>query len=535
MLKKIRTILGMTKDVRSQSISMRRKLMLYWCTMLLTMVGLLLLLFSVFGVFSDQKEKLCESLELHANYTNGELEQHFDHLMAQCITLSEQISYEIEKTLVVKGKEARDLNNSPELLLELQNSLYEKLYTTLRVSECSGAYFVLDVTTNTKAKTVETSRSGMYLRYANLNAKNATTQDVVYFRGISDVARAEKIELHNRWNLEFDSSVFPEYDRLIHQRVSDLSRASYWTDRFQLTDTWEDVVLLVLPILDNRGEVIGLCGVEISELYFYLSYPAKESPFGTITTILAPIGGENGIELDKGMTATTDDTWLDSFEKLKIRNLDGCNLYQTEEENYLGIHGGLSVGTAEDRMIGVASLIKKQSYEDALHIHRYKLTMVFLVFFLLMFAVSVVLTNRFVKPIVNSFQAIQNEAVLDEYQSGISEIDVLMQFLKNKQFNQNIQESELPPNISELFETFLQQVESLTVSEKRIFHFYIEGYDAAEITEKAFLSMSTVRKHSGNIYRKLNISSRDELMLYVDLFRRCDRLGELYEHSKSPL
>ena len=186
-------------------------------------------------------------------------------------------------------------------------------------------------------------------------------------------------------------------------------------------------------------------------------------------------------------------------------------------------------------MIGVASLIKKQSYEDALHIHRYKLTMVFLVFFLLMFAVSVVLTNRFVKPIVNSFQAIQNEAVLDEYQSGISEIDVLMQFVKNKQFNQNVQESELPPNIAELFETFLEQVETLTVSEKRILHYYIEGYDAVEITEKAFLSMSTVRKHSGNIYRKLNISSRDELMLYIDLFRRCNRLDELYEQSKSPL
>ena len=64
-----------------------------------------------------------------------------------------QISYELEKMLVVNGKEVSDLNDSPELLLELQNNLYEKLYTTLRVSECSGAYFVLDATTNTQAKT----------------------------------------------------------------------------------------------------------------------------------------------------------------------------------------------------------------------------------------------------------------------------------------------------------------------------------------------------------------------------------------------
>ena len=125
---------------------------------------------------------------------------------------------------------------------------------------------------------------------------------------------------------------------------------------------------------------------------------------------------------------------------------------------------------------------------------------------------------------------------LDKAYYGTTDIlPLYREFVKNKQSNQNLQEGELPPNIAELFETFLEQVETLTVSEKRILHFYIEGYDAAEITEKAFLSMSTVRKHSGNIYRKLNISSRDELMLYVDLFGRCNRLGELYEHSKSPL
>lgn len=534
MVKKIKTIFRVTVDLKRQSVSMRRKLMFYWCVMILMAVGFFMLLLSVSGGFSDQKQKLQENLNLHLEHTNSELSQHLDHLMAQSITLSEQISYEIEKLFVVNGMSVSDLNDSPKMLLELQDNLYEKLYAILMTSECSGAYFVLDVTTNTQAKTAENSRSGMYLRFANLNTKNSATQDIVYFRGIPDIAREERIELHNRWNLEFDRSAFPEYDRLMEQQVDHLTKTSYWTECFRLTDTWEDVMLLAVPILDNNGAVIGLCGVEISELYFYLSYPVIVSPFGSMTTVLAQMGTD-GIDLAKGIIAASDDTYMDSFTDLQIKENKGYNVYETQNETYLGKHEKLMINTAPERIMSVATLIKKQSYDDAQRVYQYKMMAVFLVVFLFMLGLSIIMTNRFVKPIAVSFQAIQEDTLLEENRTGISEIDMLMNFLKTKQTNRTVQESELPPNIAELFRTFLERVNTLTVSEKRILNFYIEGLDAAEITEKAFISMSTVRKHSGNIYRKLNISSRDELMLYVDLFRRCNQLDELLKQSRSPL
>ena len=320
----------------------------------------------------------------------------------------------------------------------------------------------------------------------------------------------------------------------MEQQVDSLTKTSYWTECFRLTDTWEDVMLLAVPILDNNGEVIGLCGVEISELYFYLSYPVIVSPFGSMTTVLAPMG-EEGIDLAKGIIAASDDTYMDSFTDLQIKENKGYNIYETQNETYIGKHEKLMINTASERIMSVATLIKKQSYDDSLHAHQYKMMTVFLVFILLMFVLSIIMTNRFVKPIAVSFQAIQDDTISEENKTGISEIDMLMNFLKTKQTNKAVQESELPPNIAELFRTFLERVDTLTVSEKRILNFYIEGLDAAEITETAFLSMSTVRKHSGNIYRKLNISSRDELMLYVDLFRRCNQLDELLKQSRSPL
>ena len=85
----------------------------------------------------------------------------------------------------------------------------------------------------------------------------------------------------------------------------------------------------------------------------------------------------------------------------------------------------------------------------------------------------------------------------------------------------------LPPRMEEMFRSFAQKVKTLTTAERRILHYYIDGYDIAEIPELAFISIHTVKKHNRSIYQKLEISSKDELMLYVELFRCCGRLDEL--------
>lgn len=87
----------------------------------------------------------------------------------------------------------------------------------------------------------------------------------------------------------------------------------------------------------------------------------------------------------------------------------------------------------------------------------------------------------------------------------------------------------LPPDVAELFDTFSENAKMLTATERRILQYYIDGHEVAEVYELAFISIHTVRKHNANIYQKLDVNSRDELMLYIDLFRRCGRLQELTE------
>lgn len=85
----------------------------------------------------------------------------------------------------------------------------------------------------------------------------------------------------------------------------------------------------------------------------------------------------------------------------------------------------------------------------------------------------------------------------------------------------------LPRDLEALFAEFLGNAATLSSAEKRVLGYYIEGYEISEIPELAYISIHTVKKHNRSIYQKLGVASRDDLMLFVELFRRSGRLDEL--------
>ena len=99
---------------------------------------------------------------------------------------------------------------------------------------------------------------------------------------------------------------------------------------------------------------------------------------------------------------------------------------------------------------------------------------------------------------------------------------------------QSILPAALPPGMESLLQAFVEKVRTLSFAERRILDYYIEGYDTVDIPNLAFISIHTVKKHNHNIYQKLEVASRDELMLYIELFRRCDRLEELTDVQEKP-
>ena len=299
-----------------KSIRMQQKLFLYWSSMMLVVLSIFLVVLNMTGVFSALDEKVQQIVSARQKNIIADLSEQFGRMTAQGIAVSEQSSALISNYLFTDP--VTSLNDDPVRIEKLESLLYDYLNISLQSAPCSGAYLVLDATTNSQAPGAQLSRAGLYIRLTNLSSKGAANQDVVFYRGIPDVAREHQLELHNRWKLEFDTSKLPGYEGMLGRPAGRLAENALWTEQLRLTDTWENVMLLMVPILGNDGSVLGVCGLELSELYFLLSYPSEESGFGSMVTFLAPMSGDT-LLLSHGMAGRLAETYLSTEEVLQVK------------------------------------------------------------------------------------------------------------------------------------------------------------------------------------------------------------------------
>ena len=87
-------------------------------------------------------------------------------------------------------------------------------------------------------------------------------------------------------------------------------------------------------------------------------------------------------------------------------------------------------------------------------------------------------------------------------------------------------------DLHHMLDDFIASASLLTPAEWNVLQYYVRGHEISEIPSLAYISINTVRKHNKNIYRKLNVNTREELLFYIDLLRRSQRLEELLSFTK---
>lgn len=109
----------------------------------------------------------------------------------------------------------------------------------------------------------------------------------------------------------------------------------------------------------------------------------------------------------------------------------------------------------------------------------------------------------------------------------------MSQYLKKEEKKrQLLLENELPENVEVLLRQFMERADTLTPMEQIVLCHYAEGMDIKEVAEYECISIGTARKHNTNMNRKLGTTTYEELMLYIDLFRRCGRIDQLLKREK---
>ena len=504
---------------------MERRLFLYWLIMVLAVMTAVFVVLIVAGVFSNDAGKLGGTLSVQQKNTTMTFNKLIDTLNAQNLALSEQITREVSDVLETEERTFKDLDNNPELITRIEERMCFYLQTIVRSRSCSGAYFILDATTNTEAPGADRSRMGLYLRSGNVGTDGMANQYITFFRGVADVARKENIQMHNRWNLEFDIDNVPGYEILMDFDGRRILDSCYLSNRVTLSGTWEQVVLLSIPVV-LEGKVRGVCGVELSELFFNMVFPSVESPYGNMVTVVAPIADKR-LLLDGAISGKTDGTYFTTDGTLLIKNGEHYKTYSDGSRKYFGNHIVIPKAVDGRSDLTLVTLVPEISYQSSVAKNRTFWLCGGLGFLVLMLLAAMFLTRRFMLPIQKQIRALKDQKEPQEKSnSGIIEIDELLAYMHARQAKPD-EESKMPPGMEELFFDFARRVETLTPMERTVLQYYINGFSVNEIAEKEFISLSTVRKHNSNINRKLGVSTREELLLYIDMFRRCDLMEKI--------
>lgn len=520
-----RKIKDIQEHAKNRGISLERRLFLYWLIMVLAVMAAVFVVLIVAGVFSNDARKLGGTLSVQQKNTTMTFNKLIDTLNAQNLALSEQITREVADILETEERTFKDLDNNPELITRIEERMCFYLQTIVRSRSCSGAYFILDATTNTEAPGADRSRMGLYLRSGNVGTDGMANQYITFFRGVADVARKENIQMHNRWNLEFDIDNVPGYEILMGFDGRCILDCCYLSNRVTLSGTWEQVVLLSVPVV-LEGKVRGVCGVELSELFFNLVFPAVESSYGNMVTVVAPIADKR-LLLDGAISGKTDGTYFTTDGTLLIKNGEHYNTYSDGSRTYFGNHIVIPKAVDGRSDLTLVTLVPEISYQSSVAKNRTFWLCGGLGFLVLMLLAAMFLTRRFMLPIQKQIRALKDQKEPQEKSnSGIIEIDELLAYMYARQAKPD-EESKMPPGMEELFFDFARRVETLTPMERTVLQYYINGFSVNEIAEKEFISLSTVRKHNSNINRKLGVSTREELLLYIDMFRRCDLMEKI--------
>lgn len=513
------------------SITMQRRLLLYLCILVIVVTGILAVILFTVGSFVESGKVFKQSIDIQLKNSKKEIEERLGFLVGNCMQLSDKISFSLENEVLSYPYDIYELNDNPDKLLSVQQNLYPVLENQIKIMRVSGIFTVLDATVNTHPSNAITSRSGLYLRLANVSGGNAPNNEVFLYRGNAQVSTLYHIEMHNRWNMEFDIKQMEWYKRQVSS-VPENGKADYlWIGRRNLSNLWERAAYLSLPVLGSNKEVYGVCGVEISSILFRYRHPTVEGEYGNMVTVFAPVE-DNKMDMSSALIGETENIYINDNEILDVKKEQNFYIYTGKDTKYIGSHYFINeLKSDDDRKWAITVLMPYSVYEKQVNKDRVTLFVIISCFVLLMLTLSYFISQRFVNPIVKRLEELKDEENIgNSSSSGISEIDALMEFMKIKRaesLDNGNREVKIPSNIEGLFDQFIDNAKELTLSERNILKYYIDGYEIADIPDLACVSLNTVRKHNRSIYEKLGVKSKDELDLYLDLLKRCERIDEI--------
>jgi len=509
--------------------------------------GILTVIFLT-GGFSGESRQIEQALLRERDHFTETIRRQTGYTALRTIQLSRSLSIDMEDYLLSRRVRPAKMGDRPDILAPLQERVLPLLLAALDASDNEGIFLVLNATVNPLLQGSQNSRAGLLIRNSGLG-KSFFDENKTILRGVSDAAIKRGISLQSTWELEFNIRGKTFYRKPLDALAPpypELSSLYVWSFQDPLGTNDKNLLVCSIPVLDSTGSIMGVCGFETDN--------------------------GNWGEVDRN-TLQLPGLQYGFFPGAAGRHLS-ADRYGIETE--LRIYP-LNSAYAGETFTALVSI--PRSIYDA---KRFRERLTFSIwlgsFLILGVFLAAVLSGRVTNPISKQMAQFDEETAPQKIQTNVPEIDALIdKILKLQQRPQETLEfsaengnsttspllpesaadaalpepagdsDRIPPmkesypdtvpsmeavnsgNPAEtLLTEFLARIKTLTPAEKVILKQYAEGYSRQEIMKNLFISEGTLKNHSTNLYRKLDVASRKALNLYVEFLKKTGKYEEIF-------
>ena len=544
------SIASFLKQIKAEGVSMRRRFVVYIISAIALVLSLILLLLNLFGVMNPANAQVMDVLDTQLLSYADHIEHDYNEVAAHAISFSDQIEMTVARFLTENDLAFEDLKNNADALSALQSELYDTVYLNMQLAPSSGAFYILDTTVNSQSS--PQLYNGIYLKYINLYSESAVNNEIALYRGSFSTAKEGNLTFHSGWNNEMRTDFFNHCE-------SEFTKGTYYilSPTVEIPDTWERARYVYTPIRDAKDHIIGVCGFEVNDLYFQLSKKANDSKLGQLVGAL--------LEEEPGSTSGQF-----SSNRYNTVNANSITLTTKDEAAVFDFGTETCIGKTKSVTLGkttftVALMMTQAQYDALVHQGQLKTVGVILIVVLFAFAYCLFVSKKYVSPIIRKIDQVKLHGE-DGEQLKIREIDDLFAYLTDRDvaheeqlrileaakeaaeeearqhkaaYEKALNEYRLAQNeilhltedqkkkiVLEDYDFFICNLKTLTPAESRIYELYLEGKTAQEIAAILGIQENTMKYHNKNIYGKLGVSSRKQLLRFATLKQQQDKKGE---------
>ena len=341
------------------------------------------------------------------------------------------------------------------------------------------------------------------------------------------IARNHGIHLLPQWQMEMDTSEAPGFTEVMaaaREQKLPLSRLYRWSEAMVLPGSSDRIMLCTVPLVASDGTVFGVCGFEVSEMLFKLSYTPESEGYDHLFCLLSPLE-ENTLRLSGALFAGNFAAGPAAPEHTQIEISSGSGGFysyrQPEKEGYAGLHETVSLYPVDsayrEERWAVALMMPDQGLHALISVRSRSLILGLLVLMLVNVGLASFISHRYIRPVAAALEHLKNPDPAAK--TKIPEIDDLIEFLAAQdELTVPAETKERPAQeFSALYQEFIKNIKSLSAAERAVFDLYVQGHTAKEIAQILCLSINTIKTHNRRIYMKLNVTSCKELMVYIQM------------------